>query len=246
MVEASEMQLRFVYSLLKPAVRAADRMGLPIRTLLELVRLSYYEHLSRSGLTKTEIAERFGQTPRHMRSLANRLESDFFRAEREGGLVREVEAVIGAAPISRAALSKRLPSWSPHELDEAVSTLLREERIEETPAGELQMARAFVLLSSDEFHHRIDSLNHLLGGVYNAVVNRLLLDDRRRALMKTISFSALEDELVEFVRRLEGLLRQELSDLDEKATFAGQGDQRYTLSITLSPAEPPSPPEKSK
>lgn len=231
-----EMQLRFVYSLLKPAVRAAARMGLPIRTFVELIRLSYYEHLSRSGLSNAQIAERFGQTPRHMRSLAAKLESDFFRAEREVGLVREAEAIIGEGPTVLTKLRARLPQWSHQDIDEAVEQLVRDGRVDRDDLGRLCTAKAYVLLGSEQFHNRIDSLNHLLGGIYHAVVHRLLLDNQRTALMKTISFSALEDGLVDFVRRLEGQLRQELATLDEQATFAGKGDQRFTLSVTLSPA----------
>src|SRR5512134_1051137 len=102
MPDLRETQLRFVYSLLKPAVRAAARFRLPIKTLVELVRLAYFEHLARQGLSTAEIAARLGQTTRHMQSLARRLETDFFRAERGAGLVREVEAFVAAGEPSDA------------------------------------------------------------------------------------------------------------------------------------------------
>lgn len=234
-----EMQLRLIYSLLKPAVRAAARFGVPIRTLGELLRLAYFEHLSREGMSMTDIARRFGQTPRHMRSLAQRLKSDFFRAERDVGLAREVEALVAAREPDRAELVRALPTWEADEVHAAVDELVGEGRVEATPNGRLRMAQRYVLLKTDEFHHRVDSLNHLLDGTYRAVLHRLVFDNKRTALTKTISFSAVEDQLVSFVQRLEGELRRELAALDEAATFQGEADRRFTLGFTLAPAGEP-------
>ena len=234
-----EMQLRLIYSLLKPAVRAAARFGVPIRSLGELLRLAYFEHLSREGMSMTEIARRFGQTPRHMRSLAQRLKSDFFRAERDIGLAREVEALVAAREPTRAEAVAALPTWDAAEVELAIDELCGEGRVEAAPDGRLRMAQRYVVLKSDEFHHRVDSLNHLLDGTYRAVLHRLVFDNRRTALTKTISFSALEESLVAFVQRLEGELRRELAALDEDATFRGEADRRFTLGITLAPAGEP-------
>ena len=252
MVDVREMQIRLVYSLLKPAVRAAARFGVPIRTLSELLRLAYFEHLSRGGMPLAAIAQRFGQTQRHMRSLAQRLQGDFFRAERDVGLTREVEALVAERSPSAAELTRALPAWPAGEIDGAVSQLLAEQRIERGADGRLRTARRYVVLSSDEFHHRIDSLNHLLDGTYRAVLHRLVFDDRRTAMMKTISFSALPEQLVELIARLEGQLRRELAALDENATFQGQADQRFTMALTLAPVaddqpgdgDPPSSPQR--
>src|SRR5688572_22289163 len=95
-----DKQLRLVYSLLKPALAVAARFKIPIRTLSELLRLAYYEMLEREGLSGAEIAERFGQTPRHMRTLAQKLRSDFFAAEQEIGVVREVEDAVATGATS--------------------------------------------------------------------------------------------------------------------------------------------------
>ncbi len=236
MVNVREMQLRLVYSLLKPGVRAAARFGIPIRALGELLRLAYFEHLSRSGMSVADIAKRFGQTPRHMRSLQQRLKEDFFRAERDVGLAREVEAMVAEKSPREEELMAALATWDRDEVRAAVAELIEEERIERDPEGRLHMARQYVVLRSDEFHHRIDSLNHLLDGTYRAVLHRLVFDDRETALMKTISFSALPEELTAFVQRLEGELRRELAALDERATFQGQAEQRFTMALTLAPA----------
>ncbi len=236
MVNVREMQLRLVYSLLKPAVRAAARFGIPIRTIGELVRLAYFEHLSRSGMSVADIARRFGQTPRHMRSLAQRLKEDFFRAERDVGLAREVEALVAERGPSEAELVTALATWDADEVRGAVAELCAEERIERDAEGRLHMAKQYVVLRSDEFHHRIDSLNHLLDGTYRAVLHRLVYDDRETAMMKTVSFSAVPAELVGFLKRLEGELRRELAALDESATFRGQAESRFTMALTLAPA----------
>lgn len=235
MVNVREMQLRLVYSLLKPAVRGAARFGIPIRALGELLRLAYFEHLSRSGMSVGDIAKRFGQTPRHMRSLAQRLKEDFFRAERDVGLAREVEALIAERSRRAEEVIASLPTWEADEVRAAIAELIEEQRIERDAEGHLHTAREYVVLRSDEFHHRIDSLNHLLDGTYRAVLHRLVFDDHATAMMKTISFSAVPAELVRFLQRLEGELRRELAALDESATFQGQAEDRFTMALTLAP-----------
>jgi hypothetical protein len=238
MPDLRETQLRFVYSLLKPAVRAAARFRLPIKTLVELVRLAYFEHLARQGLSTAEIAARLGQTTRHMQSLARRLETDFFRAERAAGLVREVEAFVARGEPTDAEALSHFSSWPATDVAAAIALLLREERIERTERG-LRTAQRYVVMRTDEFHHRIDSLNHFLDGTYRAVLHRLLFDNQATAMMKTISFSALPDDLVRLLRRIEAELRVELGAMDERATFAGQADSRFTLVLASAPVADP-------
>jgi hypothetical protein len=92
-------------------------------------------------------------------------------------------------------------------------------------------------MREEQFHKRIDSLNHFLDAVYRAIQRRLVRDDRARGMMKTISFSATEADLRTWVERLEGDLRRDLATIDEAAEFAGQADQRYTLCFGLAPKE---------
>ena len=174
-----------------------------------------------------------------MRSLAQRLSEDFFRAERDVGLAREVEALVAERSPREDELMAALPAWEADEVRAAVAELVGEERIERDSAGRLHMARHYVVLRSDEFHHRIDSLNHLLDGTYRAVLHRLVFDDRETAMMKTLSFSALPEELTAFVKRLEGDLRREVAALDESATFQGQAEKRFTMALTLAPVGEP-------
>lgn len=239
MVDVSEMQLRLVYSLLKPVIRAAARFSIPVRSLNELLRLAYYEHLSRSDLSLDEIAQRFGQTTRHMRSLGQRLESDFFQAEREVGLVREVEALVAETNPTDDDVVSGLSNWPHKDVRAAILQLCAEERIERDKGGRLVTAKKYVVLRSDGFHHRIDSLNHFLDGGYRAVLHRLVFNNQATAIMKTLSFSAVGSQLREFLDRLEGNLRRELAELDENATFSGHAEERYTMSFGLAPVHEP-------
>jgi hypothetical protein len=234
-----EAQLRFVYSLLKPVVRAAARFHVPMRTLTELLRLSYFEHLRHKGLSQAEIARRLGQTDRHMRSLAQRLRGDFFAAEQQVGLVREVEDLIAAGDKTPAQLAAKLPHTEPSELASALEALEKEGRVERGARGALQTPARYHVLSSAQFHHRIDALNHYLDGMYRAVVQRLLLDRREGAMVKAISFSAQPEALQAFVERFEGELRRGIAALEEEAAFGGGAGQRYTLGLSLAHAEPP-------
>jgi hypothetical protein len=190
MAQVGEAQLRLAYSLLKPVVRAAARFHIPVRTLVDLLRLAYFEHLIHDGLTQAEVARRFGQTERHMRSLAQRLRTDFFSAEQEIGLVREIENVVAAQSPLESELRKELRSWNPAHVNDAIEQLLSEQRITRDDEGRFVVAKRYVLLGSEKFVHRIDALNHFLDAMYRATMARLVLDEREEAMMKTISFSA--------------------------------------------------------
>lgn len=235
MAQVGEAQLRLVFSLLKPAVRAAARFHVPVRVLVDLVRLAYFELLIHSGLTQAQAARRFGQTERHMRSLARRLRTDFFAAEQEIGLVREIENTVAAQSPLEAELRRQFRALDATHVDEAIAQLLREERIVRSDDGRLTTSKRYVLLSSDQFKHRIDALNHFLESIDRAMLARLIFDERDEAMMKTISFTAVPAELREFIRRLEGDLRRDVATLEENVTFEGRGGRRYGLAISLAP-----------
>ncbi len=232
---AIEMRQRFIYSLLKPAVRAAARFRVPIKPLLELVRLAYFEHLSHQGLSTNDIAERFGQTTRHMQSLSRRLKEDFFTAERAGGLVREIEAHVAQAMPNEEELIAKFNTWTARDVRSAIDILLSEERVEKNDEQRLQTAKSYVVMREDGFHHRIDSLNHFLDGAYRGVLHRLLFDNKKTAMMKAISFSAIDSELEQMLAQFEGELRRKLSTLDENATFQGRAEERYTILLSSAP-----------
>ena len=229
-----EAQLRILYSLLKPAVRAAASFRIPIRPMIDLVRLAYFEHLHRQGMSTEQIAGQFGQTSRHMRSLAQRLDTAFFDAERDAGLAREVEA-LAATPRTIADLVAALPAWSEAEVRAAIERLLAERRLDAGEDGRVHAAQRYVVMRDEQFHRRIDSLNHFLDAAYRAIQQRLVKNDTRRGLMKTISFAATEEDLRAWIERLEGELRRDLATIDEAAEFAGRADDRYTLCLGLAP-----------
>jgi hypothetical protein len=228
-----EAQFRVVYSLLKPAIRAATAFRIPIRPLLDLVRLAYFEHLHRQGMSTDQIAIHFGQTPRHMRSLAARLDSAFFEPERDAGLEREVEA-LAATPRTIDDLIDKLPAWPAEAIRAVVDRLIDEARLERD-GHRIRAAQRYVVMRDEQFHRRIDSLNNFLDAAYRAVQQRLVRDDRRRGLMKTISFSATAADLQAWIERLEGELRRDLAAIDEAAEFAGHADDRFTVCFGLAP-----------
>jgi hypothetical protein len=227
--EVSTTQNRLVYSLLKPAVSMAARFHLPMRTLAELLRLTYFEELRRGGLSQAAIGERLGQTARHMRTLASRLKSDFFSAEREVGLVREVENEVARSSPTAKALYTSLPAWPVEDVDQALAALVAEGRVVRDKAR-FKISPRYLVLSSEKFHHRIDALNHFLDGVTRAIAQRLIFEERDQAMVKTISFVARPAKLEELLRTLEANLRREIAALEEDAQFEGEG-RRYVLGV---------------
>jgi hypothetical protein len=236
MASLPEAHLRILYSLLKPAVRCAARFHVPIRTAVDLLRLAYFEVLHQQGLSFAEIGERLGQTDRHMRSLAQRLQSDFFSAEVEVGLVREMEGLLATKPMSEAALREALSAYGELDVTRALTALLAEDRIR-SEDGVLKASNRYTVLRTDVFHRRIDALNHCLEATYGAIVHRLLLDDTETAAVKTITFVANAEALRKFMKRLEGELRTEIASLEERATFENDSETRFSLGLTLTPVE---------
>jgi hypothetical protein len=207
----------------------AARFHVPMRTLSELVRLNYFEVLRREGLSQSTIGERLGQTARHMRTLASKLKSDFFTAELEVGLVRELESEVARSSPTAKSLYASSSGWAPAEIDQALETLLSEGRIVKKK-GRFEIAPRYLVLSSDKFHHRVDALNHFLDGVTRAIAQRLIFEERDRAMVKTISFVARPGKFEELLRTLEANLRREIAVLEEDAQFEGDG-RRYVLGV---------------
>ena len=210
-----------------------------MRSLAELLRLTYFEVLRREGLSQAAIGERLGQTARHMRTLASKLKGDFFTAEREVGLVREVESEVARASPTAKALQAALPGWPASEVDTAIETLLAEGRIIKKK-GHYEMAPRYLVLSSEKFHHRIDALNHFLDGVTRAIAQRLIFEEREQAMVKTISFVARPAKFEELLRTLEANLRREIAVLEEDALFEGEG-KRFVLGVFAAKDEPDVP-----
>ena len=218
----------------------AARFHVPMRTLAELLRLNYFEVLRREGLSQAAIGERLGQTARHMRTLASKLKSDFFTAEREVGLVREIESEVARSSPTAKSLYASASGWASADIDEALETLLAEGRIIRKK-GRFEIAPRYLVLSSDKFHHRVDALNHFLDGVTRAVAQRLIFEERDRSMVKTISFVARPGKLEELLRTLEANLRREIAVLEEDAQFEGDG-RRYVLGVFAASDQPEPPP----
>ena len=125
----------------------------------------------------------------------------------------------------------------PAELDRALTVLTNEGRVELGKDGRLQAPARYHVLTSDQFHHRVDALNHFLDGMYRSVLHRLVFDDREGSMVKAITFTALPSSLQSFVARFEGELRRSIAGLEGEAQFQGKTDTRFTMGVTLAPTE---------
>ncbi|MEJ7733766.1 MAG: hypothetical protein WKG00_31795 [Polyangiaceae bacterium] len=173
-----------------------------------------------------------------MRSLARRLKSDFFAAEAEVGIVRDVEEAVAVHSPTRAQLPGLLPAAEPRRVESALAQLLGDGRVEMDADGHLRTGRRFVIMTSDAFHHRIDALNHHLDAVYQATAQRLIFDERTATMIKTITFSAAPQELDAYLKKLEGELRRDLAAMEESVSFSGKPNHRFTVGILASAAAP--------
>ena len=136
----------------------------------------------------------------------------------------------------QGALYSEFSHFPGEHVDTAVRGLLSQGRLELDDQHRLRLGKKYVVLSSDNFHHRIDALNHDLQAVYRSVIERLVTDNSRTAMIKTVSFSAKQDDLTNFMKHLEGRIRQEVAELEETAEFEGE-QSRFSLGVCIAPVE---------
>ena len=117
------------------------------------------------------------------------------RIAREIGLVREVESEIARSSPTLERLRASLPGWPEAAIERAVQTLLAEGRVTREKKRLLSSPR-YLVLSSDKFHHRIDALNHFLGGVTRAVAQRLIFEERTSSEAQVAALDRLGELIV--------------------------------------------------
>lgn len=80
-----------------------------------------------------------------------------------------------------------------------------------------------------------DRLNNFLDTACRAVVHRLVLGDKREAMIKTVTFSAASERVVELLARFEAELRRDVATLEEDLAFEGGSGRRYAFALVFAP-----------
>lgn len=237
MAQVLESQARLQHALLRFAVRVAARFQIPMRSLSELMRMAYYAELREAGFPHNQIARRMDQTDRNVRYYALRHRENFFATELEPGLVREVEERVCQEQPNLVELKAAFPDSTERELSLALKSLLDQERITQRDDQRYELGAAHRGVSDgDAFKEQLDALEPTFGGLYHAVVQRLVHDLSVSARIRSITFNAQEAAVLSFMERFEGDLRKGVADLERAAALSGRG-KPYALNLTLAPTQ---------
>ena len=123
--------------------------------------------------------------------LSKQLKQHFLQAEHAHELPRRIEYLIWAEPLTMAKLNQIMPEVERADLERALATLLKEERIAEQDRGgdvvytlEIRHARRVW----DNVLARLDGLNNALKSVSDAVFGRFFGAEPQHAFARTLTF----------------------------------------------------------
>lgn len=239
-ISDEELRLRIVYSLFGPVAKLARRFVLPLKELSSFFEVACYHELKRASHTLQESADRLGISRRKVAQLSKRLKQNFFRPEYGHGLPRRIEYMLWAGSMTEGRIHQALPEHDEEEVDEALETLLRQERIEilkREPTYEFAVRHSEFRLYENNWMARIDGLNNLLSNLTDAVVGRFFEDDDR-SFARTLNFRIQEDDIEKLRVMYEEDIYQTLVELEEKVEDADSDEVvEMSLSALWAPTE---------
>jgi DNA-binding XRE family transcriptional regulator len=235
----AELERRLLSALLQPVVSMCRRFRVPLSELEGLSRLAYYEALrDGAGATQAEVAAVFGTSLRTVVGVEKRLRSRFEEDEAELTLWRQVEAAIGAVPVTANAVATELGA-NVARVQRALSGLVATGQATLTEPEDA----AVTYVASERFHAlvradlvaRIDGLKHQLEVVEGAVTSRFLGDDAGGpAVARTLAFVGTPEDVEAMATALVKAMRMHAIEVEEKA-LAGDTYARYGVTLALAP-----------
>lgn len=188
-LEEGELEERLIYALLRPAVRLAMRSRLPMKELVRLAKVAYFQELRAHGLTLQETAMALDASMPTAARLSKELKRNFLRPEIEHQLPQRIEFILWAEPQSRARLHQVLNEHPEEDIDEAIDRMVAQGHIKETSTASdiFELEAPKVTHVKRAWYARIGSLNHILDNLSNTVSARFL-DDREDAFARTVNF----------------------------------------------------------
>ena len=230
-LDDGELGERLIYALLRPAVRMAMRSRLPMKELIRLTKLAYFQELRARGLTLQETAESMNTSMPTAARLSREIKRNFLRPEIEHQLPQRIEFMLWAEPLSRARLHQLISDHPAADIDEALDAMLEEERIVVSPSSNdvFALESPGVRLVRDSWFARIGSLNHILENLSNTVVTRFF-EGPHEAFARTLNFRISAERFEQLQRFYEEIIWSSLVEFDEDAKGADEvRDVRLSL-----------------
>jgi len=228
---------QLLFACLRPAARLADALGLSLAELQKLVELAYFQRALAAGRKKGEIGAQFGIGATKAAELSRELHQHFLDAERGHGLGRQVLSLLWASPLTLRQMVKELEPFSEHDVQQALTQLLAEERVRPVSGRTARYApsRSIQRLSIVPWMARVDGLNTLMDHVSLALRAQFVRRDDR-ALVRNITFQVAAEDVASLHTFYEAQLMPLIEALDARA--AGKPDApTIRLSILWAPED---------
>ena len=219
-VDPLELMRRVLFSMMSPVAKLSSTQSVGLKELTKMMRLSYFRRLRHRGSTLREIGEALDVSVRTAKRLSKQLKENFFAPELEHELLRRIEFMLWAAPMSKARLHQVIEDAGEDDIAEALAQLQREERIHELDdrPGFYEATRpgAGTRLVRQGLVARIGALNAFMDNVTNAIYGRFFVDEEA-AFARTLSFRLRPQELDELRALYEEVIWPRLRELDALA-----------------------------
>ncbi|MEM9067842.1 MAG: Lrp/AsnC family transcriptional regulator [Myxococcota bacterium] len=212
-----------LYAMLRAAARVGVEAGVPIKRASRWMRLAQFHELRKMGLTIAQASERLGVSEPTGARIARELRKDFLAGEVEHDLPRRIAFLLWPGPLSRKRIAQVLPHETPEDIDDAVATLLAEERIERVAGrGEVYgVTQSEDRLVRPAMSARLGGLNSLLDNLIKTIVARFF-QQRGDAFARTISFRMRPEDQAELQAFYREQLWPLLANLEKRCE--GQSD----------------------
>lgn len=228
-----EMERRLLFTLLKPAMKLASRLGLPLALMESISRLAYYE-VVREDLTQAQIAQLFGTSRRTVVNVEALRRTDILAPQAETDIARRIWEVLAPGPLALDEIAVRLSVEAP-----AVESVLRgigaTGRATRLADGRWQLEDRFESLVSEDIGPRLAGLDHQLEAV-TAAVHARFLGRSGASVARTLSFLGRDDDVAKMADGVVQVIRSGAVDSEERALRAGV-DRRYMTTFVVAPVD---------
>lgn len=238
-ISDDELRDRVLYALLGPAGRLARVFATPLTALRDWAELAYYHDTKRQGLKMKETAALMDVSISKVALLSRALKENFLGDAEEAELPRRIEFMLWAEPLSLAKIKQVLTDTEPQRVNEVVSSLVddgRIERIEEDNKVYYRLQIATDRRVWDSWLARIDGLNNVLRNVTDAIYARFFTDEDA-AFARTLTFRVRPEDLEKLHEFYENQLFAIVEELDAGAEEDPDAAVPISLSLFWAPYE---------
>ena len=252
-----EYLLRVLFSSFQPAVKLGLELNYPLDTIKEMMTLALWKEAKAKHNTINLISLIFGKSTRTLKTLSARYNRGRFFQQSEMNLCRQVEDLLHKRPMCLDELSRRLPHYNEFDgASLAIQMLLKTGRVaEEFKDGKIVYVpiTRHHNLYSDDWEMRIDALSEHTEAIAETLRLRFLESTPDpRALARTFTFQAKEEDIQIFQEELLEFIREKYRELEEQAIdhidsqASSQVDEQDTGIFSLYVGITPSPSHSEK